>query len=129
MNFDPVALLGLILVFIICVGLLYVDYSGKYPYKLADFVTTGDRYDLAKLGVFVALVTMTFGYVYMLINGGLTEWFVTIYVTAFVVNGFGNLWARIKGSPTMPNPGIVTVESTVESKSTTKSTDVKRGKP
>lgn len=53
---------------------------------LADLVTIGGRLNERKVARFGAWIVSTWGFVYLIVTGKLTEWYFVGYMTAWVAN-------------------------------------------
>ena len=84
-----------IVILLICIAGVTLSYfatrSKKFKFSLDDMFL--DRYgktSMSKFSLFVALVVSTWGFVALVQNGNMSEWYMTAYIGAFVVNGLGS---------------------------------------
>ena len=54
------------------------------------FLDENGKTSMGRVAVFVALAASTWGFVALVQEGKLTEWYMTAYIGAFVVNGIGS---------------------------------------
>lgn len=67
------------------------------------FTDSSGKTSMGRIGIFVALSVSSWGFVYLTLEGKLTEWFMTAFLGAFVLNGGVSKWLD-KGSKDA-NPG------------------------
>ena len=64
------------------------------------FLDLNGKTSLARIGTFFALAVSTWAFAFMTLDGKLTEWYMTSYMGAWVINGLGNKFLD-KGKPSV----------------------------
>lgn len=71
---------------------------------LADLVTIGGRLNERKVSRFGAWIVSTWGFVYLIVTGKLTEWYFVGYMTAWVANAL--IGKALRGSDSEEDPVV-----------------------
>ena len=90
-------LMGAMVVLLILVAYRISYKASKNPNNKFDFgeafTDSTGKTSMGRLSVFVALVVSTWALVALVVTDGLTEWYLTGYLGAFVLNGIGSKFA------------------------------------
>ena len=66
-------------------------HSGESRFNFEEaFLDTNGKTSISRIGMFSALVVSTWAFVYMTVDGKMTEWYFTGYMGAWVLNGLGS---------------------------------------
>ena len=64
--------------------------SKQFKFSLDDmFLNSKGKTSLAQFSIFTALIVSTWGFVALVQEGKMTEWYMTAYLGAFVLHGLG----------------------------------------
>ncbi len=77
------------------------DKSSDFDFAQA-FIDADGKTSLWRIGVFVALATSTWSFVYLVLNDKMSEWYFTGYMAIWVLGGANSKWTEKLRSP---NPG------------------------
>lgn len=65
--------------------------SVKSRFSLDEaFLDRNGKTSFARIGQFVALAVSTWGFVFLTLEGKMSEWYMTMYMGAWVLNGIGH---------------------------------------
>lgn len=68
-------------------------HSIKSKFSLTEaFLDHNGKTSFARIGQFSALAVSTWAFVFLTVDGKLTDWFFTSYMLAWVGNGIGHKW-------------------------------------
>lgn len=94
---SKVDIMGLMLVLLFLVAARISQKASKNPANKFDlseaFTDLNGKTSMGRLAVFVALVVSTWALIALVMTGDLTEWFLSAYLGAFVVNGVASKFA------------------------------------
>lgn len=69
------------------------SHSKGSKFSLDDaFMDASGKTSLGRISTFAALAVSTWGFVFLTLEGKLSEWFMTAYLAAWVGNGIGHKW-------------------------------------
>ncbi|QIG71430.1 hypothetical protein EVB94_343 [Rhizobium phage RHph_TM40] len=83
--------------------ILKLHSSRKYPnIDLTDLIVDPQDNKLSgsKIRMLLATVVSTWAFIFLVLNDKLTEWFMTIYMSIFMVEVLGKKYLDFRGSPT-----------------------------
>ena len=95
---DLMTLLLISLAFVLGLFAYLATKNTENKFSLADaFIDVTGKTSMARMCVFGAFIISSWALVSMVVADELTEWFLTAYLGAFVLNGVGSKFISMKG--------------------------------
>jgi len=80
------------------------DQASKFDFAQA-FIDADGKTSLWRIGVFVALASSTWSFVYLVLNDKISEWYFTTYMGIWVLGGANSKWTeKFRTSPDQEKP-------------------------
>lgn len=98
MNIPALAFGVVIILLVILAGILAwkATHSNSNFDFASAFLDPDGKTSIGRIGIFTALSVSTWGFVYLILNDKMTEFYYTGYMGAWVLQGVGSKWLETK---------------------------------